>query len=264
MTRLRAPRWLLALAWGVHLYTALGLACAAGMAVLIFRGDGTAFRGAFWLMVLATAIDATDGALARAVRIKETLPGFDGRKLDDIVDYLTYVALPLLLVWRARLLPEGAEPVLLLPLFAGAYGFCQAEAKLESGYFVGFPSCWNLVALYLYALQPLPGWLSVGLVVAFAALTFVPSLYLYPSQPGLANRVACALGAAWAPLLMAVVRALPDDAAGPMPRGLALLSASYPIYYLACSWLITLVLWRRVPAVGAGPGEAAPAGEERP
>src|SRR5262245_54623015 len=79
-----------ALAWCIHAYTALGLVAAAGMAVLIVQGGPDAFRWAFVLMAVATFIDATDGTLARAIRIKEVLPGFDGRRLDDLVDFLTY------------------------------------------------------------------------------------------------------------------------------------------------------------------------------
>ena len=93
---------------------------------------------------------------ARAqVRIKEVVPGFDGRRLDDIVDFLNYTFLPLLLIWRAGILPAGQEAWLFLPLLASVYGFCQVQAKTEDGYFLGFPSLWNLVALYLYVL-PLP------------------------------------------------------------------------------------------------------------
>ena len=84
----------------MHAYTALGLVIAACMAVLIVRGDDAAFRTTFALMLLATVIDATDGLLARAVRVREVLPGFDGRQLDYLTDFLTYVVLPLLLVWR--------------------------------------------------------------------------------------------------------------------------------------------------------------------
>jgi phosphatidylcholine synthase len=234
------------LAWGVHLYTALGLVCAAGMAVLIVRGDGASFRQAFWLMLLATLIDATDGTLARMVRIKEVLPGFEGRKLDELTDYLTYVALPLALIWRAQLLPAGTDAWLLLPLLAGAYGFCQAEAKTDDGHFLGFPSYWNLVAFYLYALQPLPGWLNLALVIVPALFTFVPSLYLYPSQKGWLNRLTCVLGVPWTLLLAGVLFWLPDDPADdPAARQRALWSLSYPVYYLAASWIVTLLLWRR-------------------
>src|ERR1700737_2193526 len=97
------------LAWCVHFYTALGLVCAGGIAVLIVQGTGESFRWAFALMLVATLIDATDGTLARRVRIKEVLPGFDGRRLDDLVDFLTYTFLPLFLIRQARLLPEGQD-----------------------------------------------------------------------------------------------------------------------------------------------------------
>ena len=75
--------------------------------MLILRGTDTAYRGALGLMILATFIDSTDGWLARRVRVKEVLPGFDGRRLDDIVDFHTYTSLPLFLVWRAGILPEN-------------------------------------------------------------------------------------------------------------------------------------------------------------
>ena len=42
--------------------------------MLIVRGDDRAFRLAFALMAVATIIDATDGWLARKVRVKEMLP----------------------------------------------------------------------------------------------------------------------------------------------------------------------------------------------
>src|SRR5713226_1849233 len=88
--------WLLA--WCVHFYTALGLLAASGIAVLIVKGGADAFRLAFVLMLAAVLIDATDGALARWIRVKEVLPGFDGRRLDDLTDFLNYTCLPLLLL----------------------------------------------------------------------------------------------------------------------------------------------------------------------
>ena len=159
---------------------------AAAIAVLLVQGGAAAFRWSFVLMLVATIVDATDGTLARKIGIKKVLPQFDGRKLDDLTDFLTYTFLPLLLVWRAELLPGHWDWVLLLPLLASAYGFCQVEAKTDDGYFLGFPSLWNVVAFYLYVLQ-LPGWLAVAVVVVFSLLTFVPTRYLYPSQSGKIN-----------------------------------------------------------------------------
>ena len=242
--RRAGPGWAL-LAWGVHFYTALGLVCAAGIAVLIVRGDESAFRLAFGLMFVATLIDATDGALARLVRVKEVLPGFDGRRLDDLIDFLAYVALPLLLIWRARLLPAGDEGFLLLPLFAGAYGFCQVHAKTADGYFLGFPSYWNLVAFYLYVLPLRGSPLATGIVVGLALLTFVPSLYLYPSQKGRLNRLTNLLAVPWSLLLLGALWLLPEEGGvPPAARALAALSLYFPAYYLLVSWAVTLRRWR--------------------
>ena len=105
-------------------------------------------------MMVATAIDATDGWLARRARVKDVLPGFDGRALDDLIDFHTYASLPLLLLWRADVLPGASAWLLLLPLLASAYGFSQVNAKTDDGFFLGFPSYWNIVAFYLFVLRP--------------------------------------------------------------------------------------------------------------
>jgi phosphatidylcholine synthase len=238
------------MAWGVHLYTALGLVIAAAIAVLLVRGGPDAFRWSFALMALATLVDATDGTLARRVKVKEVLPGFDGRKLDDITDFLTYTFLPLLLIWRAGLLPAGSEWCLLFPLLASAYGFCQSDAKTSDGYFLGFPSLWNVVAFYLYVLR-LDGPVAVGVIVVLAAMTFVPSRYLYPSQPGRLNRVDNVLSIGWAVMLTYLLWALPPHhelaagAVGPAFRGVSLASLYYPAFYMGASWVVTVTLWRR-------------------
>jgi len=243
------------LAWCVHAYTALGLVAAAGIAVLIVAGGHESFRWALVLMLVATLIDATDGVLARAVRTKEVLPGFDGRRLDDLVDYLTYAALPLLLVWRAQIVSAGpAAWFLLVPLAASAYGFCQVAAKTDDGYFCGFPSYWNVVAFYLYVLHryvvPLPGWFSIGVLLGFSLLTFVPTRYVYASQGGRLNRLTIMLAGVWAGLVVWILYRWPPPAPasvsdGDLFRGLILVSLLFPVYYMAASWAVSWRLWRR-------------------
>jgi phosphatidylcholine synthase len=236
-----------AMAWGAHLYTALGLLAAAGMAVCVVRGGPNDFRWAFVLMLAAFVIDATDGTLARRLAVKHVLPGFDGRRLDDLIDFLTYTFLPLLLVWRAEVLPSHLAAWLLVPLLASAYGFCQVSIKTSDGYFLGFPSYWNVVAFYLYLLRP-PTWLSLTLLLGLAGLTFVPTKYLYPSQRGPLSKLTNLLGAAWGLLVLAIVLLLPggDSAAEPSADRkvfwLTCVSLYYPIYYLAVSWAIS---WAR-------------------
>jgi phosphatidylcholine synthase len=237
------------LAWGVHCYTALGLVAAAGMAVCILQASPASFRLAFVLMLVATMIDATDGALARLVRVKEVLPGFDGRRLDDLIDFQTYTSLPLLLLFRAHVLPEGQEAWLLLPLLASAYGFCQTAAKTDDGFFLGFPSFWNAIAFYLYVLQP-PGLITILLLVGFSLLTLVPLRYLYPTQGGRLNRLTNVLGGVWCVLLVwLLVRLPPETTAGRHAddgtRLLALISLLFPVYYLGTSWIISARIWRR-------------------
>jgi phosphatidylcholine synthase len=236
------------LGWCVHAYTALGLVIAAVIAVLLIQGGGDAFRWSFILMGIATIVDATDGTLARRVRIKEAVPSFDGRRLDDLTDFLTYTCLPLLLIWRANILPAGQEPWLIFALLASAYGFCQVDVKTEDGYFLGFPSLWNLVALYLYVL-PIGPWPALAIVVLLAFLTFVPARYLYPSsQPGTLNRISTRLGALWTPLLVWFAVQLPSTTRAeidPFTVQLALASLFYPIFYLGASWLISINHWRR-------------------
>ncbi len=227
------------LAWSVHLYTASGLIAAAGMVFFIVRGDAEAFRWTIALMILATFIDATDGTLARRFRVKEFLPGFDGRRLDDIVDFQTYTSLPLLFVWRAEILPEHLSWWLLLPLLASAYGFSQSDAKTEDHYFLGFPSYWNVVAMYLYWLR-LPVWLSLGLIIALSLLTFVPSLYLYTSYKGRFSRLTNWLMLGWAVLLVIIVAEAFTGL-----RRLIWVSLIFPIYYFVLSWVITLNRWMR-------------------
>jgi phosphatidylcholine synthase len=227
------------LAWGVHLYTATGLVCAGLMAVLIFRGGDAGFRAALMLMMLATLIDSTDGYFARRLRVKTVTPNFDGRRLDDIVDFHTYTSLPLLLIWRAGLLPPGHEWWLLLPLLASAYGFSQVNAKTDDGYFLGFPSYWNVVALYLYLLRP-PFALSLLVIAGLSVLTFVPTRYLYPSQRAPFSRLTCVLAVLWAALCLLILARLTGDSCWPV-----WLSVGFPAYYLLMSWALSLRIWGR-------------------
>jgi phosphatidylcholine synthase len=210
-------------AWGVHLFTGLGLIAAAGMAVLIVQGN---FDGAFVLMLAATLVDSLDGTLARAARVSKVLPEFDGRRLDDIIDFQTYTSLPLFLMWRAGLV---SGPWLLFPLLASAYGFCRKQAKTDDGYFLGFPSYWNIVAFYAHFLRP-PEPVTAGIVTVLALLTFVPTRYLYPSQPGALNRAAVVLALPWTAMLVLVLFGY---------ESLVWPSLYFPIFYMAASWWVS-------------------------
>ena len=84
----------------------------------------------------------------------ERLPWFDGAKLDDIVDYLTYVFVPALLRLAGA---AGADawtlPVACAMLLSSAYGFNRDDAKTTDHFFTGFPSYWNIVVFYLFLMH---------------------------------------------------------------------------------------------------------------
>jgi phosphatidylcholine synthase len=221
------------LPWAAHLYTALGAGTALAATLAIIDGD---YRGAFLWLLAAVVIDATDGALARALKVKERLPWFDGGLLDNIVDYLTYVFVPVLLMLQAGLLPPGAAglAVGVLVLLASAYGFTQAEAKVATTdhFFTGWPSYWNIVALYLY-LWGLPTAVNAAILVLLAVLVFVPLRYVYPSRTVTLRVPTLVLGTAWGILVLLVVWRLPATD-GPW-FALSHVSPSY--YYALSFWL---------------------------
>lgn len=218
--------------WLAHLYTGLGAVAALAATLDVVAGD---FRGAFLWLGVQLLIDATDGLLARALRVKERLPQFDGARLDDIIDYLTYVFIPVLLMLQAGLLPDDwGVGVGALVLLASGYGFCRADAKtLTSDYFfTGFPSYWNLVALYLYLFRWSPA-VNGAILIVLALLVFVPIRYVYPSRTRTLSRLTTILGAAWALLLTWIVWRLPATASP-----WHIVSLIFPIYYVALSlWL---------------------------
>src|SRR5262249_34987527 len=107
-------------AWGVHLLTATS--GPAGLIALLapIRGDAST---TIWWLTYAGAVDAIDGTFARAVRVKEILPYFDGTLLDNIVDYLTYVVVPAVFLVQMHLLPgPTAVPLAVAITLSSAYG----------------------------------------------------------------------------------------------------------------------------------------------
>src|ERR671916_27132 len=148
----RGLRWAGA---AVHLYTASGTVLGLLIVLAAFEGDAVA---ALWLGLVALVVDGTDGMLARRMRVKETIPWFDGARLDDIVDYLTYAFAPVVLLWTTGSLPDGVLGwvVAALPLLASSYQFCRVDAKTDDHTFLGFPSYWNVVAFYAVVLDLAP------------------------------------------------------------------------------------------------------------
>ena len=221
-------------AWLVHLYTASSavLALLATRAIFEYR-----FRDAFFWLGVAIMIDSSDGVFARAARVSQRLPWFNGAKLDDIVDYLTYVFVPAVFVWRALLVPDAwTIPVASAMLLSSAYGFNRDDAKTSDHFFTGFPSYWNLVVFYLFLMHESQV-VNALVLIALTVLVFVPIRYLYPSRTPTLRALTVALGIAWGITLLVIVWQLPAISA-PLLWG----SLAFPIYYVVLSLVVG---WRR-------------------
>jgi phosphatidylcholine synthase len=244
-TRADTPRRALIAAWLVHLYTASGVVFAFLALKATIEDD---YRTAFFWLIGQVAVDATDGLLARRARVSERIPWFNGAKLDDIVDYLTYVFVPAVMVWRGLFVTDAwALPVVVAMLVSSAFGFNRDDAKTADHFFTGFPSYWNVVVFYMLVAAS-PPHVNTVILLALSAMVFVPIRYVYPSRTPVWRVATNVLGALWGAAIVVMLWQYP----GVSPR-LFTLSLAFPVYYMALSLVLTR---RRGPARMLASGEA--------
>jgi phosphatidylcholine synthase len=164
-------------AWAIHLLTASSAVLAVLALAAIERGR---WREALLWLLAALVVDGVDGTLARAARVSERLPSFDGTALDLVVDYLTYVFVPAWFLLRIGAFPMVfALPLVALILLSSLYTFARRDMKTDDGYFRGFPALWNIVALYAFAAAP-PTWVAAAVAMLLIAMTFAPIHVVHP------------------------------------------------------------------------------------
>ncbi len=220
--------------WALHLYTASGTVLALLAVIAVFEGDTVE---ALWILLAALVVDGTDGMMARALRVKETIPTFDGARLDDIVDYITYAFVPMLLLWTGDYLPDGfwGKALAAIPLVASSYQFCRSDAKTDDHFFLGFPSYWNVVAFYVVVLE-LSSTVTAVILLACAVLVFVPIKYVYPSRTNAFWALNLSLAGLWLVLYAVILATFPD------PNMFFVgLSLAYVAYYVAVSVYLTTI-----------------------
>lgn len=201
------------MAWFTHLFTASG-AVWGFLSILAISNHQWIL--AFTWMAASVFVDSFDGLLARRVRVKSVLPGFDGALLDNMIDFLNYVFVPAFFLYEADILPRGYGLVgSALILLASAYQFCQDDAKTEDHYFKGFPSYWNIMVYYMFLLS-LNQWFYLTLTLLLSALVFVPIKYVYPSRTKMHQKLTMALACLWGVINIIIL-------------------VSYPLHY---RWLI--------------------------
>jgi phosphatidylcholine synthase len=218
----------------------LGFVCSALAAVAVVEGD---YRRFYAWLVVAFLIDAADGSLARIFRAKKYAARVDGRKLDDIVDYLNYTFLPLLLLLLSGWLPPPAWLWASVALLASAFAFCNTGAKEEDrGFFLGFPSYWNVFVFYTdVSFRYLGSGFVLGLLLLLSALSFLPFRFVYPSFAPRWRAAYVFAGFGWFASVVAML--LLYSSTERLPAWLVGISLVYPIGYLVSSFY--LYFWDR-------------------
>ncbi len=178
----------------VHLFTASG----GGVAVLaLYAAIERHFPACFAWLGLALFIDGIDGALARAAKVRVTAAAIDGVVLDLVVDFLTYVLVPVVALWRSDLMPtEVSFWIGLVVTIASALYFADTRMKTDDLWFRGFPATWNILVLYLFVLRP-PWMASAGILLAAAAVMYSPIVFVHPLRVVKLRRLTIAMTVAW-------------------------------------------------------------------
>ncbi len=194
----------------VHLFTASSLLWGT---LAVFAVLEESYRQACLWLMLALAVDSSDGFLARRYQVARVLPAIDGRKLDDIVDYLVYTFIPVFMLGHAGWLPEPRAAWVSLPLIASAFAFSNRSAKEEAqGFFVGFPSYWNVFAIYVVLwLHEHPAAVA-GLTLLLSVSSVLPLRFVYPSHARRWRGLFVAGALLWLAALTLLLVAHPADA----------------------------------------------------
>jgi phosphatidylcholine synthase len=181
-------------AYSVHLFTATGAVLA--MLAMLAAVDEKWSLMFLWLVV-AFAVDGIDGPLARKYNVKTNAPLIDGVLLDLIIDYLTYVFIPAFALFKSGLLPGWTGWVsIILITFSSALYFADSRMKTKDNSFSGFPGCWNMVVLVLFALEP-NFWVMLALIAALAVAMFLPLRFVHPVRTGRWRVVTMPMALAW-------------------------------------------------------------------
>ena len=166
-------------AFSVHLLTATGAVFA--MLALLAAVEQRWGHMFLWLVV-AFAVDGIDGPLARKYDVRTYAPHIDGALLDLIIDYLTYVFIPAYALFQSGILPGVWSWIALFGItFSSGLYFAGNWMKTSDNSFLGFPGCWNMLVLVLFATTPPPG-VIIPVITVLAAAMFAPLKFIHPDR----------------------------------------------------------------------------------
>ncbi len=178
----------------VHLFTATGavLAMLAMLAAVEEKWDLM-----FLWLVVALFVDGVDGPLARRYDVKHNWPTYDGQLLDLIIDYLTYVFIPAFALFKSGLLPgwTGWTAIIVITYGSAVY-FVDTRMKTKDWSFAGFPACWNMFVLVMFALRPDEG-IILALVIALTIAMFTNLKFVHPTRTQRWRALTLPMATAW-------------------------------------------------------------------
>ncbi len=164
-------------AYSVHLFTATG--AVFSMLAMLAAVEKQWDLMFLWLVV-AFIVDGIDGPLARRYHVKAKAPIIDGVLLDLIIDYLTYVFIPAFALFNSDLLPGWTGWIAIIVItFASVLYFADTRMKTADYSFSGFPACWNMFAVVMFATRP-DFWVILTLVVVLAVTMFFSVKFVHP------------------------------------------------------------------------------------
>jgi phosphatidylcholine synthase len=227
-------------AYLVHLLTASG--AVFSMLAMLAAVDAQWSLMFVWLMV-AFFVDGIDGPLARKYHVKKNAPEIDGELLDLIIDYLTYVFIPAFALFESDLLPGWTGWICIIVItFGSALYFADTRMKTKDNSFSGFPGCWNMVVLVMFATEP-NFWIILALVSLLTVTMFFPLKFIHPVRTERWRGLSLPIALGWT--ILAGIAAWKDFAPGPIVTvGLTVTSL-----YLLLVGLVIQFLYERKPAI---------------
>ena len=184
-------------AYAVHMFTATG--AVFSMLAMLAAVDANWSLMFLWLVV-ALVVDGIDGPMARKYDVTTKAPIIDGVLLDLIIDYLTYVFIPAFALFNSGLLPGWTGWVAICVItFASVLYFADTRMKTADASFSGFPGCWNMFAVVIFALQP-GFWTILALVVVLSVTMFLRVKFVHPVRTQRWRWVTLPMALAWVAL----------------------------------------------------------------
>ena len=184
-------------AYFVHMFTATG--AVFSMLAMLAAVEGEWSLMFLWLVV-ALIVDGVDGPMARRYDVKAKAPIIDGVLLDLIIDYLTYVFIPAFALFNSGLLPGWAGWLSIIVItFASVLYFADTRMKTADSSFSGFPACWNMVAVVVFATKP-DFEVILGVVVVLSVTMFLRVKFVHPVRTRRWRSITLPVAVAWVAL----------------------------------------------------------------